>query len=129
MQFLFDKSYEFGEHAGLGIISGEVKQLSVQPGTFCKIPHIGWNALWPPDGKNSFSGHLLDNVTPGSQVYFVHSFVGYAASAADVLANTRYCDSVFPSVVCKANTFGVQFHPEKSGAVGIQILKNFISLL
>jgi len=50
MQFLFDKSYEFGEHAGLGIISGEVKQLSVQPGTFCKIPHIGWNALWPPDG-------------------------------------------------------------------------------
>ncbi|MBI2050306.1 MAG: imidazole glycerol phosphate synthase subunit HisH [Parcubacteria group bacterium] len=128
MQFLFDKSYEFGEQQGLGIIPGEVKKISVPNEPFCKIPHIGWNTLLPPDG-DEFRGHLLKGIKPGSQAYFVHSYAGYPTNLVDVAANTWYCKSSIPAVIEKENTYGVQFHPEKSGTLGIQIFKNFFSLV
>lgn len=129
MQFLFDKSYEFGEHDGLGIIAGEVRKISVPEEPFCKIPHIGWNALLPPEGLNDFNSPLLRGIKSGSQTYFVHSYAGYPINSVDLSANTLYCKNLIPAVVQKENVFGVQFHPEKSGPVGINILRNFLSLI
>ena len=128
MQFFFEKSFEFGEHEGLGIIIGEVKKISVPSGPFCKIPHVGWNMLLPERDAN-FTSPLLSGIAPRSQVYFVHSFAGYPADAADIIANTHYCGQTVTAIVNKGNAYGVQFHPEKSGAVGIILLKNFLSLI
>ena len=129
MQFLFDKSYEFGCHDGLGVIAGEVKKISVPKEKFCKIPHIGWNALLPPEGQDSFKCPLLSGIKPGSQAYFVHSFAGYPVNSIDIAANTWYCKNLIPAVVDRENAYGVQFHPEKSGETGIAILKNFLALI
>jgi len=128
MQFLFEKSYEFGEHEGLGILEGEVKKIPVTAGSQCKIPHIGWNALLAPGKGGVFASKLLAGIKPHSQTYFVHSYAGYPSRTDDIQANTCYYDSVFPAVVARKNAFGVQFHPEKSGETGITLLRNFLSL-
>lgn len=127
MQFLFEKSYEFGEHKGLALFKGEVREVPLPKGDFCKIPHMGWNTLAAHDGR-SFAGTILEGVGPQEQVYFVHSFAGYARENADILADTNYCGSIFPSVVSKGRLSGVQFHPEKSAGTGARILKNFLSM-
>lgn len=128
MQFLFDTSYEFGEHAGLGLIPGVVKKISVAQEPFCKIPHVGWNALLSTQAGADFKGKLLKNIKPGSQAYFVHSYAGEPINSIDISAYTLYCKSSIPAAVEKENVYGVQFHPEKSGETGIAILKNFLTL-
>ena len=122
MQLLFDKSYEYGEHAGLGLIPGNVRPLAgVIPESY-KIPHIGWNALAFRGGRSP----LFRYVREGECVYFVHSY--YAADCeGSVIATAEYGAPV-TAAVQRENVYGCQFHPEKSGAVGLNILRAFCEL-
>lgn len=123
MQMLLDGSDEFGARAGLGVIPGWVRKLPEQPGI--KLPHIGWSAIQPPQGA-SWEGSLLQDVPAGHEMYFVHSFHAEPVDPAHRLAETRYGDYAFCSVVRKDNITGCQFHPEKSGETGLAIIRKFI---
>ena len=119
MQLLFDKSLEYGEHAGLGLIPGEVRPIAELIPAGLKIPHIGWNALRFTEKKSP----LFRLIREGDCVYFVHSF--YAARCeADVIANAEY-GALLTAAVQRDNVCGCQFHPEKSGPVGLNILRAF----
>ncbi len=121
MQMLFDKSYEYGEYDGLGLISGNVRPLGGAIAPELKIPHIGWNALHFP--KNKEKSPIFKYVNEGECVYFVHSY--YAADCEDnVIATAEYGIEV-TAAAAKGNVFGCQFHPEKSGEVGMKILRAF----
>lgn len=115
MQLLFEAGREIRPCAGLGLIPGVVDRIE----TDCKLPHIGWNSLTFLNDCPIFQG--LEN---GTYVYFVHSFCGKAAREEDVAARTDYGTSVV-AAVHRGNVYGCQFHPEKSGEAGLQILKNF----
>lgn len=119
MQLLFEKSYEYGEHTGLGLIEGEVCPLKADLNKNLKIPHMGWNALRlrRPDDP------LLRYVKDGDYVYFVHSF--YAKHCAEALVADAEYDVSVPALVRNQNVHGAQFHPEKSGDVGLGILRAF----
>ena len=122
MQLLFDKSYEYGEHKGLSLIKGEIRPISEVIPKDYKIPHIGWNALNFKNGKNEIFKYLND----GDFVYFVHSFYG-AKCGESVIATAEY-GAELTAAVAKDNFYGCQFHPEKSGEVGLKILKAFCEL-
>lgn len=118
MQLLFEKSYEYGEHKGLGLIKGEIVPLEGKISKDLNIPHIGWNRL---DFKKRTP--IFKYIKNGDFVYFVHSF--YAANCMEsVTATSEYGIAVTASVQNK-NVYGCQFHPEKSGDVGLNILKAF----
>ena len=122
MQLLFEKSFEYGEHNGLGIIEGEVRPISDVIPKNLKIPHIGWNKL---DFKNGGS-ELFKYIKNGDFVYFVHSY--YAANCEkNIIAAAEY-GAELTAAVAKENVFGCQFHPEKSGTVGLNILKAFCEM-
>ncbi len=114
MQLLFEESEELGRHRGLGILAGRTVRFA--PGL--KVPHIGWNQI---DLKNP--GPLLEGIKDGSFVYFVHSY--YVETDEENVAATTSYGIDFPSVVRNGNIFGIQFHPEKSQATGLAILRNF----
>lgn len=116
MQLLFDKSYEYGEHNGLGLISGEVLPLADYVSGL-KIPHMGWNSLEFVDDNPLFKSQ-----NQGAFVYFVHS---YFAKCNEGLSATADYGIKVTAAVRKGNVYGVQFHPEKSGETGLEILKNF----
>lgn len=120
MQLLFEESLEFGAWEGLGLIPGKVVPMEgIIPGDL-KIPHIGWNQLLFPDKTRH---PLLKTVNHGDCVYFVHSF--YATDCQDALiASTEY-GATLTAAVAKGNVMGCQFHPEKSGTVGLNILRTF----
>ncbi len=119
MQLLFERGYEYGEHEGLGLIGGEIRPIADVIPKELKIPHIGWNAL-------RFRGErspIFKYINEGDCVYFVHSF--YGANCEDsVIADAEYGEYL-TAAVAKGNVFGCQFHPEKSGDVGLRILKAF----
>ena len=119
MQLLFERSFEHGEHPGLGLIPGEVRPIAEAIPPELKIPHIGWNAL-------NFTGRdcpLFRYVKEGDCVYFVHSY--YAAGCeAHTVATAEY-GAPLTAAVQRGNVFGCQFHPEKSGGVGLNILRAF----
>lgn len=118
MQLLFEKSYEFGEHTGLGLLKGSVIGMEGTLPAELKIPHIGWNALhFTKESK------LLKYIKEGDCVYFVHSFY-VDPSAESVVATAEYGKFV-TAAVQKGNVMGCQFHPEKSGEVGLNILRAF----
>ena len=121
MQLLFDKSYEYGEHRGLGLIRGEIRPISEVIPKELKIPHIGWNALSFVGKKNELFKYLSE----GDYVYFVHSY--YGAECDSVIATADY-GYPLTAAVAKDNVYGCQFHPEKSGEVGLKILKAFAEL-
>ncbi len=119
MQLLFERGYEYGEHEGLGLIPGEVRPISEVIPTGLKIPHIGWNAL-RFEGKTN---PLFRYIKQGDFVYFVHSFYGKNEDGS-VIATTDY-GAPLTAAVARGNVFGCQFHPEKSGKVGLNILRAF----
>lgn len=120
MQMLLEKSFEYGEYEGLGLIKGEIRSIKeVIPNDY-KVPHIGWNAL-------EFKGEspLFKYIKNGDFVYFVHSF--YGANCPSVVATSEY-GAPLTAVVQDGNVYGCQFHPEKSGKVGLNILKAFCEI-
>ena len=118
MQLLFDEGYEYGCHKGLGLISGQIRPIAdvIPPGL--KIPHMGWNALTFTRESN-----LYRYIREGDCVYFVHSYYASNCDAATV-ATAEY-GAPLTAAVEKGNIFGCQFHPEKSGVVGLEILRAF----
>lgn len=116
MQLLFEKSYEYGEHVGLGLLSGEVCPLSADVGL--KVPHMGWNSL-----HFVKSNPLFKYVNEGDYVYFVHSY--HVKNCGESLVATAEYGVDVTAAVGKGKVFGTQFHPEKSGKVGLKILKAF----
>jgi len=119
MQLLASVGREFGDHAGLGWIDGEVVRLTASDATL-KIPHMGWNEL-----KIERPHPLLAGIETGAHVYFVHSYELRAKDAADILATTDYGGAV-TAMIARGNIAGTQFHPEKSQAVGLRLLRNFL---
>ena len=122
MQMLLEKSLEYGEHRGLGLIEGEVRPISEVIPKGLKIPHIGWNALQFQGEKSP----LFKYVEEGECVYFVHSYHG-ANCGKNVIATAEY-GVPLTAAVGKDSVFGCQFHPEKSGKVGLNILRAFVEL-
>jgi glutamine amidotransferase len=121
MQLLFEKSYEYGEHEGLGLLKGSVVPMQGVIPAELKIPHIGWNSL-----HITKKHPIFKYVNEGDFVYFVHSY--YATGCEDsLLSDTEYGERLTASVAL-GNITGTQFHPEKSGDIGELILKNFIEL-
>ena len=116
MQLLFEVGYELGEHPGLGLLPGKVIKF---PAKDLKVPHTGWNQILPERDCQ-----LLEGIPSGSYAYFNHSYYCEAAEWGQVLASSEY-GLRYASVVQKGRLYGVQFHPEKSQAVGLQILRNF----
>ena len=121
MQLLLDKSFEYGEHAGLGLIPGEIRSISEKIPADLKIPHIGWNAL-----HFTKPSPLFRYIHDGDFVYFVHSFAGMDCDES-VIATSEY-GAPLTAAVSRDNVFGCQFHPEKSGDVGLRILKAFCDM-
>jgi len=121
MQLLFERSFEFGEHSGLGLIKGDIVPISnVIPEGF-KIPQIGWNALrFPADREKS---SIFRYISQNHHVYFVHSY--YAANCGPYVTATTEYGAELTAAAANGNVFGTQFHPEKSGTVGLNILRGF----
>ncbi len=119
MQLLFERSYEFGVFEGLGLINGEISAIADYAPKELKIPHIGWNRL----DLTKDDCPIFKYLNGGEFVYFVHSFFGTSCEA-DTAATTEY-GCVLTAAVAKGNVYGCQFHPEKSGEVGLKILKAF----
>lgn len=124
MQMLFEKSYEYGEHVGLGLIRGSVKPIGPVIGEGLKVPHIGWNALIFPPGREK--SRLYRYVDEGECVYFVHSYAAMGCEAS-ATAMAEY-GALLTASVEAGNVYGTQFHPEKSGDTGLRILKAFCEL-
>ena len=122
MQMLFEKSFEYGEHQGLGLLKGQVIPMAGLIPEELKIPHMGWNALdiTKPEGK------LFANTKQGDYVYFVHSY--FADGCTDSLAARTEYGAWLTAAVEKDNVFGCQFHPEKSADVGLNILRAFCAV-
>jgi glutamine amidotransferase len=121
MQMMLEWSEEHGMHKGLCLIPGTVRRFPRRPGF--KVPHMGWNTLELVQPDNP----LLEGFSGGEYVYFVHSY--YAETMPGYSLTTTDYISQFSSAIYRGNAYGVQFHPEKSGAVGLGILKNFIGLI
>ena len=118
MQMLFERSFEYGEHEGLGLLKGEIRPISERIPTGLKIPQMGWNSL-----HILRDAPLLKDTIEGEYVYFVHSYSAVNCEES-LLAVTNYGTAV-TACVGKNNVYGCQFHPEKSGEVGLQMLKAF----
>jgi imidazole glycerol-phosphate synthase subunit HisH len=120
LQLLFDVSYEDGQWEGLGVLAGQVVRFKDQPDL--KIPHMGWNTL-----DIAGQHRLFEGIPAGSSVYFVHSYYVVPSDESVIAARTEH-GTVFTSAVARGNLFATQFHPEKSQAVGLRLLRNFASL-
>ena len=122
MQLLFEKSYEYGEHQGLGFLKGEICPMDKDIKKELKVPHMGWNAL----KIKKADCPLLKDINEGDCVYYVHSF--YAKNCEESLAAYSEYDIDIPGAVWDKNVYGTQFHPEKSGEVGLKILNGFVKI-
>ncbi len=130
MQMLFELGEEFGDHPGLGLLPGRVRAIPLADaeGRPHKIPHVGWAPLHPAGRRNGWQGTLLADLQPGAAVYFVHSFAAEPDVDGDRLADTVYGGHAISAAVQQHNVMGCQFHPEKSGPVGLSILGRFLRM-
>jgi len=130
MQMMLDSSDEFGHHQGLGLISGKVTAIPPQGinGVPHKIPHIGWNELKYPGPNENWEGTLLSRLQPGEPMYFIHSFMAIPNDDGHRLADCDYNGLDICAAVRNENMTGCQFHPEKSGEMGLSIIHNFLEL-
>ncbi|MCI5688315.1 MAG: imidazole glycerol phosphate synthase subunit HisH [Emergencia sp.] len=124
MQLLFEKSFEYGEHAGLSLIPGEIVTMEGVVPVDYKVPHIGWNELHFP--KNKEKSPIFKYLEEGDFVYFVHTYYGTNCEESTI-AVTEY-GAELTAAVARDNVYGVQFHPEKSGETGMKILRAFCEL-
>ncbi len=118
MQMLFDKSHEYGEHEGLHLIPGEIRPIEPDLTQTLKVPHIGWNTL-----TIHRPCRLTQYISEGDSVYYVHSY--YAKNIGSALVASSEYDVTIPGIVNRGSVWGTQFHPEKSGEIGLRILKAF----
>lgn len=118
LQLLFERSFENGDHAGLGVFSGTIERIPAG----VKVPHMGWNQV-----KQAKKLPLFDGIPDAANFYFVHSYIAKPADPAIVATTTDYGGD-FVSGVARDNVYAFQFHPEKSGLIGLQILRNFKEL-
>lgn len=127
MQMLMDKSFEFGEHGGLGVIPGVVQEIPnrTESGEVRKRPHIGWAAL---KESADWGGSVLAGADPVAQYYFVHSFSVVPKDPAHILAECDYDGYPVVAALRKDNVFGTQFHPEKSSEAGLKVIRSFLAL-
>lgn len=125
-QLLLSSGEEFGKHEGLGIIDGRTVHFPPLAAG-AKIPHVGWNTIAPPSGR-SWDGTPLGDLPSGTEMYFVHSFILQPNDPKDVLAQTEYGGCTFASAIRRGNVYGCQFHPEKSGEKGLQIIRRFLEI-
>ena len=124
MQILFSKGYEMGSHTGLNFIEGKVDKINKELSSKkIKIPHINWSNLFFIDEKSKFN---FNKNLSGRSFYFVHSYMAYPKNKLDLIAYCRYYNISVPAIVKSDNVIGFQFHPEKSGKNGLEILKNTI---
>jgi imidazole glycerol-phosphate synthase subunit HisH len=130
MQMLLDRSEEFGESEGLGLIPGSVVPVPAAGtnGAPHKIPHIGWNELVRPEGGADWDDSILRNVAPGSSAYFVHSFTAAPEDPRHRLADCHYDGCTISAALRSGNLYGTQFHPERSGPAGIRVIDAFLDL-
>jgi len=132
MQMMMDSSEELGRHDGLRLITGPVKAIprDGSEGRRRRIPHIGWAMLEPSaSGTNdAWAGTILDGLSPDDAVYFVHSFTAWPTDERHRLADTNYDGTRISAAIRFDNAYGCQFHPEKSGPVGLRIIRNFLRL-
>ena len=124
MQLLFEKGYEGLERTGLGLIKGNIVKMKDDREKNVKIPHIGWNNL-----KYNRKDILFRNIDEGKYVYYVHSYFAQSYNDEDLVAYSEYGENKIPGIVRRNNIIGAQFHPEKSGTVGLDILRNFGELI
>ena len=127
MQMLMNSSEEFGLNNGLGLIEGKVVKFPTVSDLNEKIPHVSWNELNEPF-SGRWEGTILDGLKSSIETYFVHSYFVGPLNSEDILATTNYAGVDFCSAIQLENIYGTQFHPEKSGAIGLSILNNFINL-
>ena len=125
MQILLTVGYEFGVHKGLGLIEGKVIKISNEKNKEIKIPHMGWNEIYPNNNKKEWKNKILKNSSIGKSFYFVHSFVCITKDYDSTIAVCNYSDISIPAVIATGNVYGCQFHPEKSADNGLAVLKNF----
>jgi glutamine amidotransferase len=128
MQLLMDESDEFGTTSGLCLIPGRVVRLprETKAGAPQKIPHIGWGDLQFADARNDWSGTLLQDIQSGEATYFVHSYMAQPVNPFHSIAEVNYGGQQIPAMISKNQITGCQFHPEKSGEVGLKILRRFV---
>lgn len=128
MQMLVSDSEEFGRHEGLAIIPGKVVAIAGRDarGTAMKVPHIGWSTLARPAARPGWDDTILQGLAPDATAYFVHSFTVVPQEECDRLADTWYGDCRVSAAIQRGNVSGCQFHPEKSGPIGLSIIKNFL---
>ena len=127
MQMLFEKSYEYGEYEGLGLINGTVEEIKkyIPENSDLKIPHMGWNSLAINDGFKD--DKILKDVDNNEYVYYVHSYFA-KTDMKNIVAYSEYGTKI-PGIVKNENVYGMQFHPEKSGDTGLKLLKNWGELI
>lgn len=131
MQMMLEMSEEFGSHEGLGLIPGDVRALPAigENGQRRKVPHVGWASLMPAQSDVAWTGTILAKLHSGDAAYFVHSYMAYPADIRYCLADADYRGSRITAAIRHGQLYGCQFHPEKSGPVGLQMLDQFVALV
>ena len=128
MQILLTTGHEFGVHNGLGLIEGEVVKISNEKNKEIKIPHVGWNDIFPNKDQKEWKNKILGNSLIGKSFYFVHSYICLTKKIEATIAVCNYSGISIPAVIATGNIYGCQFHPEKSTNSGLNVLKNFCEI-